>query len=116
MDTWPIALQQKLNADDFEVKLGNTVVRSDMDIGMPKVRSRYTDGIDTYSCSILLDFSLYDDLLAFFKTTLNNGSLPFLFTDPFSLTTQTFRFVEPPDIKPLGGRLFRVSMQWEKLP
>jgi hypothetical protein len=116
MDNWPLSLQQILNADDFEIKFGSTVVRSDMDVGPAKVRSRYTDGVDQYSASILLTFSEYTTFRDFFKTTLNNGTLPFLFDDPMTGVSTAFRFVDPPTISPLGGLTFRVSMSWEKLP
>lgn len=116
MDTWPVGLQQKLDSESFEKKFGSTSTRSDMDTGPAKVRSRFTDAVDNYGCSILLDFSEYNTLQTFFKTTLNNGTLPFLFVDPFTETEETFRFVEPPSIRALGGRTFRVSMTWEKLP
>lgn len=87
-----------------------------MDVGPAKVRSRFTDGVDVYTTEIFLDFSEWSTLKDFYKTSLNNGSLPFLFTDPLTATSETFRFASPPSIQPLGGRVFRVSMNWEKLP
>jgi hypothetical protein len=116
VDNWPVSLQQTLNADDFRIKLGNTAVRSDVDVGPAKVRSRYTDGVDVYSCSILIDYSEYATFTAFYKTTLSNGTLPFLFTDPMTGLSTAFRFADDPGIIPLGGRKFRISMAWEKLP
>lgn len=116
MDVWPVSLQQKLNADDFGIKTGNTLVRTDMDVGPAKVRSRFTDGVDVYSASILLDFSEYSTLFNFHKTTLNNGALPFLFVDPMDDVQKAFRFADTPEYKPLGGRTFKVTMTWERLP
>lgn len=115
MDNWPSSLQQKLNADSFEKKFGSSSVRSENDIGPAKVRSRFTDAIDVYGCQILLDFSEYPDLEEFYKTTLNNGVNRFLFTDSFSGLETEYRFVEPPVIRPLGGRVFQVNMVWEKM-
>lgn len=116
MDSWPVGLQQRLNADDFSVKFGDTTIRTDMDVGPAKVRRRLTDGVDTYSCSILLDIDDWDTLKDFYKTTLAGGSLPFLFTDPFTSMNDPFRFAAPPEAKPMGGRIFRISMVWERLP
>lgn len=116
MSSWPVGLQQRLNSESFEMKYGSTSVRSDMDIGPAKVRSRFTDAVDTYTCSILLDFAEKETLDTFFRTTLNNGVLPFLFNDPFTEVEASFRFVEAPSIRALGGRTFQVSMSWEKLP
>lgn len=116
MDTWPLSLQQKLDAESFEKRLGNTLLRSDMDVGPAKVRSRFTDAVDGYTCSILLDFDQHSDFVTFYKTTLGNGSRQFLFNDPFTEEPTAFRFAEPPVIRALGGRTFRVSMNWERMP
>ena len=116
MDSWPSALQQKLNANDFTLKTGNTLVRSDNDAGPAKVRSRFTDGVDQYDCSINLDIDDFDTLNDFYKTILSNGSLSFLATNPFTNTSQEFRFLAPPAYKPMGGRIFRVTMSWERIP
>lgn len=116
MDVWPAQLQQKLNVAQFQVQIGNTIVRSDMDVGPAKLRSRFTDGIDIYTCSINLDFDDYDVLTTFFKTTLNNGANQFEFDDPFTESPAAFRFVGPPQAQPLGGRVFQISMTWEKMP
>lgn len=117
MDTWPIALQQHLNADDFDVQYGDTTIRSDMDIGPAKVRRRFTDAVDIYTCSIFLDLDSWSVLRDFYKTILAGGSLPFLFNDPLNGgATATFRFAKPPDGRPIGGRIFRISMTWERMP
>lgn len=118
MNTWPIGLQQLLNVDSFQKKYGSTTIRSDMDTGPAKVRSRYTDAVDIYTCTILMSYDEESILAAFFKTTLGNGSLPFEFVDPFSGDTYNFRFLEPPVIAPVGsgGITYRVSMNWERLP
>lgn len=116
MENWPVSLQQKLNVDSFEVKLGDTTLRSDMDVGPAKVRSRYTDAVDMYTCSVDLDYADYSTFMTFFKTTLNNGVDQFLFDDPFTGSPQAFRFKGPPSIRPLGGRVFQITMNWEILP
>jgi len=116
METWPIGLQQLLNVADFGITLGNTKVRSDMDVGPAKERSRFTDAVDGYSCSIDLDMDTYSTFLTFYKTTLNNGVNTFAFNDPITGVPGEFRFADDPQIRPLGGRVFHVVMKWEKLP
>ncbi len=115
METWPAELQQHLNVDNFGVDFGETLVRSQMDIGPDKVRSRFTDGVDIYTTSIDLDIEDYDLLTQFYKTTLNNGANTFAFIDPLTTGSAEFRFLGPPSVRPLGGRIFRVTMKWEKL-
>lgn len=116
MDVWPVSLQQRLNTSGFQKRFGNTLVRSDMDVGPAKVRSRFTDAVDVYVCSVLLDYAEYSTFETFFKTTLNNGANQFEFDDPFTATAAAFRFSEPPTITPLGGRTFQLDMSWEKMP
>lgn len=114
--TWPPGLQQKFNVDNFSVAYGNTLVRSEVDAGLAKVRSRYTDGVDNYNCSIDLDIDDWNIIYDFFKTSLNNGALTFNFYNPLSEVTDEFRFLNPPQFSPIGGRLFRVTMSWERIP
>jgi len=116
METWPSALQDKLNAAGFQHQLGNTTIRTDMDVGPAKVRSRFTDAVDRYTCSILLDMDEYDDFVTFYKTSINNGTDQFEFDDPFSGDPAAFRFAADPVIRALGGRTFELNMVWEKLP
>lgn len=118
MDSWPVSLQQKLEVAGFQYAPGQTKVFSDNSIGPSKVRSRYTDAIDTYQCQVTLNFDEIQTFKSFYKTDLANGTLPFLFTDPFDETEATFRFSpdQDPVIRPLGGRMFTLSMSWERLP
>lgn len=115
-ETWPPALQQLLNVENFNVKFGNTLTRTDMDVGLAKTRSRYTVGVDVYSSSIDMDIDDFDTLTNFYKTALNNGALTFEFQNPMNDTLEEFRFAEPPTMSPLGGRIFRVQMTWERMP
>lgn len=116
MQTWPVSLQDKFNVDNFSVKLGNTTVRSEMDVGPDKVRRRFTDAVDIYTASIDMDIDQYSDLKQFFENTLGGGSLTFAFVNPLTNTTDEFRFIDPPDVRPIGGRFFKVSMNLERMP
>lgn len=118
MSNWPASLQQKLEVAGFQYVPGQTRVVSDNAVGPKKVRSRFTDAVDLYQCQVTLDFDEVQTFKTFYKTTLGNGTLPFLFTDPFDLVETSFRFSpeQDPVIRPLGGRVFTLSMVWEKLP
>jgi hypothetical protein len=118
MDTWPISLQQKLDVAGFQLRLGNTRIATDMDVGPAKIRSRFTDAVDGYDCQVLLDFTDIATFKTFYKTTLGNGTLPFLFVDPTTEVESVFRFVpgQDPIIRPIGGRVFQLSMSWELMP
>ncbi len=116
METWPSEFQTLINEDSFGITFGDTTVRSDVDSGLAKVRSRFTQGIDIYTCTIFIDYSLWDVLKDFYRVTLGNGTRTFGFDDPMTGESAEFRFKEPPSISPRGGRNFVVSMSWEKIP
>lgn len=115
-ETWPVALQTLVNEEGFGLKMADTVLRSDMDIGPAKIRRRYTKGVETLTVSINLDTDQYDLFNDFFYTTLNGGAKTFNYTHPITQDSQEFRFVGSPDIRSLGGGNFRASMTWEILP
>lgn len=118
MDVWPVSLQQKMDVAGFQKRIGRTRVATEMDVGPAKVRSRFTDAVDVYDLQHTLDFNDIATFETFYKTTLGNGTLPFLFDDPFTLVQTAFRFAPDtdPSIRPLGGRTFTLSMTWERLP
>lgn len=116
-ETWPVSLQQKLEVAGFAKNYGDTRVVSDTDVGISKVRSRYTDAIDGYNCQITLDFADVDTWETFYKITLSNGTRTFNFVDPFTETEAEFRFdpQNSPALRPLGGRKFTLTMSWQKV-
>jgi hypothetical protein len=116
MATWPATLQQKVEASQFELVFGETRVRTDVDVGLAKVRSRFTDSVDQYRATIFVDITEYEDLKVFYKTTLNNGTEFFDWDDPIELVPASFRFLSPPRITHVGGNTFSVSMALEKAP
>lgn len=120
MDNWPAQLAQKVQAAGFQYAPGQTRIATEMDVGPKKVRSRFTDAVDTYQCQVTLDFDDVQTFKTFYKTTLSNGTLPFLFVDPFDEVEVAFRFTpqQDPVIRPFGngGREFVLSMDWERLP
>lgn len=116
--TWPAQLQQKLNVAGFQKIYGDTRVYSEVDVGRPKIRSRYTVAVDEYSCQILLDFDEVSIWETFYKTQLGNGTLTFDYNDPFTQQPTEFQFspTETPTLVPLGGRVFSLTMRWQKVP
>lgn len=114
--TWPSNFQQLINEQGFQIEFGETLLRSDMDIGPKKVRRRFTRPIDMYSTTINIYQSEAIAFRQFFNTTLNGGATSFYFTDPFTNVVEVFRFTKPPSISPIGSAgHYRVTMNWEKL-
>lgn len=110
---WPTALQELVNENGFAENFGETVLRSDMDVGPAKYRRRTTRPINTLSITINLTVSQYTTFKTFFNTTTNGGVTPFTFAHPITGTATDFRFTKPPSIRSLGGGQFQALMEWE---
>lgn len=113
---WPSQLQDKVNRDSFNYKVGETVLRSDVDIGPKKLRRRFTRPINMATVSIDINsVSEYNIFMTFYNTTTNAGVSPFEFVHPITGVLKEWRFADVPEIRPLGGYNFTISMTWEEL-
>jgi hypothetical protein len=110
---WPVTLQQKLNERGFAYAVGETVIRTEMDVGPVKVRRRSTRPIDKIKGSINLTTDEYDTLQYFFNTTLNGGTERFSFNHPITGVSTEFRFTGPISYSSIGGGNFVADMEWE---
>lgn len=115
-DAWPNSLPQNLESDGFSEELGDNTIRSTMEVGLDKVRKRYTKSVDKVTGQMKLDATQYATLKNFYKTTLNSGTLPFTFLDPITQESNDYRFLSTPKSRSIGGNYFLVTMSWEKLP
>ncbi len=110
---WLASLQQLVNEQSFSYKHGETLIRSEVDVGPKKVRRRFTRPIDEVSVSINLTTDEFSDFKTFFDTTINGGATIFELNHPITGVLTNFRFMAPPEVRPLGGTTFQLSMQWE---
>jgi len=114
---WPTSLPSLVNSESFSMDIGDTLIKTDMDIGPSKVRRRSTRSVDNYTITMDLNQSQVLALKTFFSTTLNGGATTFYFTDPLTNIVEIFRFKKPPAFSPIGSAgYFKVSMSWEKMP
>jgi hypothetical protein len=115
--TWPASLPQDPLAQGFSEQAPNTVIRTTMEAGPPKMRRRFTAGIRNIECQLRLTSAQTDTLDLFFETTLAGGSLSFDWKHPRTGATVTFRFVEPPSYGAVArGTLWWASLKLEILP
>jgi hypothetical protein len=113
---WPASLQQYVNTDSFDYKFGNTILRSENDIGPAKVRARSTRGVDMITGAIDLSRTDYTTFEFFFKTTINGGARVFDFPHPITRVMTAVRMMPEPGIKAKGGTTFVVSFSLEVMP
>jgi len=115
-ELFPVELQDKFNQASFSYKIGDTAIESEVEVGMPKRRQRYTQAIDEVSGSIDLEIDDWTILETWYKTTLFGGVSTFYYNHPLTQVQEVYRFRTPPTLSPLGGRYFRVRFQWINIP
>lgn len=113
---WPSSLQQLVEQSSFGLDTGESVIRSQMDIGPAKIRRRFTKQIDNLNVSIQVTSTQYTTLVDFYRVDLNGGVNQFVFNHPITGSPVYIRFVAAPKFKSLGGSQFEASMAWEILP
>lgn len=118
MAVWPATLPDTISWQGYARRLQDTRIRSNMDAGPPKVRSRYTAGIIEQDLPVVWFTKAQWVLLeAFYVSTLAQGTLPFEWTDPISGATVNFRFKAPPTFGAmLGPDTIPVTLNLEVLP
>lgn len=100
----------------------NGTVRTSMDTGPDKVRRRFSAVNIPFSAEMEIDGSQRATLETFFHDTLKEGTEEFDRTDPRTDTTESFRFLSPPQFRQKAGasstseRIYQVTMNLEKLP
>lgn len=112
---WPVSLQNIVNEESFSFNFGETVIRSDMDVGPQKLRRVSTRPINKLTVSIDVTTSQFSDFKTFFNTTINGGVTRFNFNHPLTGISTEFRFAGPPQVSSLGGGNFRIQMEWEEM-
>ena len=110
---WPSGLQQLVNEQSFTYSFGETVLKSDVDVGPKKYRRRFTRPIDTLSATVNLTVAQFSTFQTFYNTTINGGVTTFELNHPITGVLTIFRFAETPDVRPIGGTTFQLSMKWE---
>lgn len=89
--------------DGFTAARQSNKIEFSTERGDSKVRRAYTGAIKDFDASFTLTSPQADILDEFHDTTLVDGVEPFTWTDPRTLESGTFRFLEPPQFSPLGG-------------
>jgi hypothetical protein len=112
MSVWPVSLPQHPLTSRYSTTRQNQTIRSEMSVGPPKQRRRFTAGTQTHEVTIHIDLSQKSDLDTFYLNTLQAGSLSFT----WSYFTGNVRFVEPIQYNPITPQLFSAAFQLEELP
>lgn len=114
---WPGTLPQVVSWQGYARRVQDTVIRSTMDAGPPKLRARFSASVDQQDLPVVYFTKAQWVLLeTFYKTTLQRV-LPFEWTDPVTGSTVQFRFTKPPAFGAmLGPDTIPVTLSVEVLP
>ena len=121
MATWPAGLPQTLLIDLTE-KRQSGKVRSNMDTGPAKQRTRFTAVTKNYAGSLYLTGAELTTFKTFYEDTLGQGAASFTWVDPITDVAASLRFSEEYELALVrshddpDNRLYHVTMPIEKLP
>lgn len=117
MSSWPASLPAYPLRDSVRETPQPQTIRSTVDAGPPKVRRRFTAGIDLIEMEFALTEAQYATLRTFHDTTVNGGADSFTMTHPRTEASITVRFAEPPAWRAVRGNARGLAtVKVEKLP
>ena len=116
MTAWPSSLPDYVLQQGHSEALANVTNRSQMDAGPAKVRRRFTAGPRTVNAIVRLTTAQTQTLDTFHETTLVGGSLAFDWVLPRTQTVTSFRFMSPPEYRPVGPGIWDATLKLEAMP
>lgn len=118
MAAWPASLPQDPLAPEYSERGGGNVVRTQMDVGPPKLRRRYTGEITEYAIGLYLTQAQVATLETFYTTTLVHGTTAFDWKDFRSGASKSYTFASRPIYAPApnAGDTWHVSFSLQDQP
>lgn len=113
---WPGGVNQNAQVRSYGEAPDDNVARFNPEVGPPKTRRRMSISTDTLSFDLILTSSEYDTFIAFFRSTIIDGTLPFTFTHPRTSVVTTFVFVSPPKLSALSANYYNLAMSIQSVP
>ena len=94
----------------------DTAMRTQMDVGPPKLRQRSTAGCAPNSYNFHMTDANIAALWTFYLTTCDGGAEEFEWVHPRTSATEEWRFLARPSWVQLKNDLYHVTVQLEQLP
>lgn len=112
MAAWPASLPQGF-LRGFKVRPVDNVLRTEMDVGLAKVRRRSTYTALEVEGEIVCTQSQVEALELFYLETTKSGTERFSIQAPHTDRIMDARFREPPQFGWIGGLIFQCSISLE---
>lgn len=106
---WPAILPTGF-LNGFAARQKSAIVRSEMDVGLPKLRRRATYTWDELDGEIFCTRAQAEALRLFYRETAAAGTQRFTIVSPVDLAIYDGRFREPPELSHVGGSYFRARL------
>lgn len=113
---WPITLPQTPMMRGYNESPGDNVIRTNMDVGPPKVRRRSTSAPRPLSLVIRCTTAQIDLLDGFYTGDCREGSLPFDWKHPRTGAATTYMWGAPPAYTPVFGDYWEATLKVEAQP
>lgn len=113
MDSWPGTLPLLKTLRGYSETPPDTILRTEMDAGVDKIRSQTSTGARPIKGSMRLTTAQIAYLDTFYWTTLGRGALSFTASHPRTDATETFRFTKPPNYDHRSGDFYLVPIELE---
>ncbi|KQZ31576.1 hypothetical protein ASD50_15005 [Mesorhizobium sp. Root552] len=115
--SWPLTLPQYVLTEGYGSAFGDGRLRSQPDIGPPKVRSRSSAMPEPLQGKVVMTTDQLASLRTFITTTLLKGTQPFTFPDPVTGDPILVRFGDRlPSWSYFGHRKWTVDLSLEVMP
>lgn len=103
--------------DGFRRQPVDAVLRTQMDVGLDKVRRRFTAVPERLQMTFLLSAAQRDTWRSFYIIDIKHGSLRFDWTAPDTNVAAQFRVVGAPVLTPVQtGLVWYLTLEVEQLP
>lgn len=112
MAAWPSILPQGF-LRGFTVKVRNSVLRTQMDVGPDKVRRRVTYTAEDVTGQLMCTEAQAQALDLFYRETTRSGTERFTINAPHFGLPREARFLEPPEMSWVGGNLYQCKLSLE---
>jgi len=110
---WPEELPQSFLIDGLRYSAGDNVLRTEMSAGEDKTRKRYSKTVDNISGRIFIEGqSEYETLMDFYDS---NSASRWDWKHPFTGEVKQFRFLAPPEPRPVSHNQWLVDVNVEVL-
>jgi len=116
-NVWPVAdsFPQKPLASSAVERDPDLALRTQMDVGPPKVRCRSTAGYENHKYTFVMTSTNKAAMKIFYATTCSYGSEIYEWDHPETAATENWRFIKPPEYKYLEGN-YLCTVELEMLP